>query len=350
VFTVGMVVPLSGPGGIYGPSAEAVTELAVREINADGGVLGSELRVTMIDGGSASRIMTAQVAGLLRSREIQAVAGWHISSVRNVLVPIVAKRVPYLYSALYEGGEHRSGTYCTGEVPRNQLAPALDWLHANTGARRWFVVGDDYVWPRRSYQSVVEHASQLDIIIVGHSFVRDSDAGRADSMPKLMEDIARSGCDGVLVLMVGQNAVSFNRAFARRGLDEAILRFGPLMEENTLLASGISATHGLYSAGAYYRSLTTVSSLDLVSRYAALYGSSGPALNGPAESCYEGLYALQSILHRAGSADVSATDSIIDGHSYDGPRGPVSFAGNQATQQLYMSAAAGFDFDVLAAL
>lgn len=350
MFTVGMVVPFSGPGGIYGPSAEAVTELAVQEINAEGGVLGQELRVEMIDGGSPVKAMKAHIAELLLRQEMQALAGWHISSVRNALIPIVAKRVPYVYSAVYEGGEQRSGTYCTGEVPRNQLEPAMRWLHENTGARRWFVVGDDYVWPRLSYRAVVEHASSLNITIVGHKFLSDMPDKRDRSMPKLMDNIRRSGCDGVLILMVGQNAVDFNRAFSGWGLHERILRFSPLMEENTLLASGLGATRNLYSAGAYFRSLTTRDSIDLVGRYAAMHGSFGPALNGPAESCYEGLFALRSILHRAGSADVSATDDIIDGHSYVGPRGPVSFTGNQASQQLYMSTAAGFDFDVLAAL
>ena len=350
MFTVGMVVPFAGPGGIYGPSAQAVTELAVHEINADGGVLGHEIRVEMIDGGAPLRVMKAQVAELLLRQEIQALAGWHISSVRNALIPLVAKRVPYVYSAVYEGGEQRSGTYCTGEVPGNQLEPAMQWLRENTGARRWYVVGDDYVWPRLSFKAVKERASRMKISIVGHAFLSEAPEKRTSAIPRLMDDVRRSGCDAVLMLMVGQNAVDFNRAFAEWGLHDRMLRFSPLMEENMLLASGLGATQNLYSAGAYFRSLTTGDSIGLVSRYAAMHGSSGPALNGPAESCYEGLFALRSILHRAGSVDVTATDSIIDGHSYAGPRGPVEFTGNQATQQLYLGSAAGFDFDVLASL
>ena len=34
-----MVLPFSGPGGQYGPSAQAVTELAIEDINATGGMM-----------------------------------------------------------------------------------------------------------------------------------------------------------------------------------------------------------------------------------------------------------------------------------------------------------------------
>ncbi len=39
---VAMVVPLQGPAGLFGPSCEAIGELAVHDINNTGGVLGRE--------------------------------------------------------------------------------------------------------------------------------------------------------------------------------------------------------------------------------------------------------------------------------------------------------------------
>ena len=37
---VGLVIPLQGPAGMFGPSCEASAALAVEEINADSGALG----------------------------------------------------------------------------------------------------------------------------------------------------------------------------------------------------------------------------------------------------------------------------------------------------------------------
>ena len=46
-----LVIPQSGPSGIFGPSCAASAQLAVEEINDGGGILGRELAVVTVDGG-----------------------------------------------------------------------------------------------------------------------------------------------------------------------------------------------------------------------------------------------------------------------------------------------------------
>ena len=46
---VGLVVPLQGPAGIFGPSCEAVAATALRAINAVG-ILGRQVDIEVIDG------------------------------------------------------------------------------------------------------------------------------------------------------------------------------------------------------------------------------------------------------------------------------------------------------------
>lgn len=343
--TVAMVLPLQGPGGIYAPSAEAVTELAVAEINAAGGIRGQELRTLLVDGGAPLPSIRAEVASLLGAGTIDAVSGWHISPIRDALAPVLSGRVPYLYSALYEGGEGRSGIYCTGEVPAVQLNPALGWLKQHRNARRWFVVGDDYSWPKKTFSGVREQLHALDLDIVGTAF-----SNAPERMGAVLEAVAISGADAVLVLMVGQNAALFNREFARRGLQDAMIRLSPLMEENTLLASGADATVDLYSTAAYFRSLATTDALDLLGRYQRLHGAHAPALNSPAESCYEALQAFKHIAERAASMRISDLDAAVDGADFTAGRGHVSFSGNHLRQPLYLALANGFDFEVVARL
>ena len=67
---------------------------------------------------------------------------------RQVVAPRVAGLVPYVYTALYEGGERTPGVFLTGEVPSRQLLPAMQFLSREHGVRRWAIVGNDYVWPR----------------------------------------------------------------------------------------------------------------------------------------------------------------------------------------------------------
>lgn len=343
---VAMVIPLQGPAGLFGPSCEAIAELAARELNTDGGILGREVTFEVVDGGAEPSRVAAELAGLVRSGAVDAVSGWHISSVRNALAPVLADRVPYAYTSLYEGGERRPGIFCTGETPRQQIAPALRWLRDNLGARRWFVVGDDYVWPRASAAAVRGFARELDLDIEGEAF---AGLGGGD-MARLVGRVEAARCDGVLMLLVGQDAVEFNRRFAARGLHERMVRFSPLMEENMLLASGAAATRNLFVSAAYFRSLVNADALDLLGRYVGLHGADAPALNNAAESCYEGLHTLANLVRRAGSAELPELNAAADGAAYHGPRGTVEFRGSQAGQEVHLAVADGYDFDVITRL
>lgn len=341
-----MVIPSRGPAGLYGPSCEAVAELAARELDAEGGVLGRPVAIEVVDGGRAPHHVAAEVGALLDAGRIDAVSGWHISSVRNALVPVVAGRVPYVYTSLYEGGERRPGVVCCGETPRDQIAPALRWLRDHIGVRNWFVVGDDYVWPRASTAAVRRYARELGLRIAGEAFVRLG-SGATDG---LVRRVARTPCDGVLMFLVGQDAVEFNRRFAACGLDERVVRFSPLVEENTLLAAGAEANRNLFAAAAYFRSAVSPDALDLVGRYVALHGPTAPPLNNAAESCYEGLRTLALLVRRAGTDRLPEVTAALDGLAYHGPRGTVEFRDRDARQHVQLAAADGYDFDVVTRL
>jgi ABC-type branched-subunit amino acid transport system substrate-binding protein len=346
VWRVALVIPLQGPAGLYGPSCEAIGELAADELNAAGGVLGREVTVEVIDGGAAPSAVAAEVNHLVRAGQLDAVTGWHISAVRNSLAPVLAGRVPYFYTPMYEGGERRSGIYCCGEVPRYQVRPALRWLRDNLASRHWCVVGDDYVWPRASSRAVRQYARELDLTIVDESFVQLG----SGQVQRLVDRVAATRCNGVLMLLVGQDAVEFNRRFAALGLHERMLRFSPLMEENMLMASGAPSTKNLFSSAAYFRSLATPGALDLIGRYTAKHGLGAPPLNNMAESCYEGMHAMARLTGRAGTAELRELNAAIDGVAYHGPRGTVEFRGSQAALQVYLAMANGCDFDVITRL
>lgn len=340
---VAMVVPLQGPGGVFGPSCEAVSQLVAHDLNAAGGVLGREVQIEVVDGGAEPGVVAGRIDELITAGRIDAVSGWHISSVRNALAPVVAGRVPYAYPALYEGGERRRDIYCCGETPDGQIAPALRWLRDNLGARRWFIVGDDYVWPRSSMDSVRRYARELNLDIVGGRFV---DLGSAD-MTEVVRAAMASGCDAVLMLLVGHDAVEFNRACAELGADQSFMRFSPLMDESMLLASGDAGTHRLFVAASYFRSMIGAGPMELLGRYLELHGAAAPPLSGIAESCYEGPQLLARLIHRAGRLTDIATSECV---AYESPRGTVEFRHDVTVQPVHLAVADGFDFDVLTTL
>ncbi|MEU4426338.1 substrate-binding domain-containing protein [Actinoplanes sp. NPDC024001] len=344
-FDVALVVPLRGPAGILGPSAELCAQLAAEEVNRAGGILGRELRLVPVDGGAPPPAVAAEVAALVDSGAVQGVTGWHISTVRQAIAPRVAGRVPYVYTALYEGGERTDGVFLTSETPDVQLFPAMRLLGAERAARRWYVVGNDYVWPRRTASAARRFAHGAGMSVVGEDYVPLS---TSDFGPVLRR-IERSGADAVLMLLVGTDAVRFNRAFARSG-SAGRLRLSTLMDENMLLASGATATTDLFSTAGFFASMVTRENLDLHGRYAARFGVEAPPLGSLGESCYEGVLLLAALVERAGAADVRAIGANAESVSYEGPRGLLRLRQRHVRQRIYLAQARGVEFDVLTQL
>ena len=343
---VGLLIPLQGPAGIFGPSCELCADLAVEELNAEGGVLGRELQLRVVDGGAAPGRVADEVDHLLRAGLVDAVVGWHTSAVRQTVAPRIAQRVPYVYTALYEGGEVTPGVFMTGETPQQQVLAGLRWMRRELGVRRWSVVGDDYVWPRQTARAVRRSAPACGIDVRDEIFVG---LGRTDFRATLRR-LEESQCDGVLMLMLGNDGVEFNRQFSAAGLDQRCARLSPLMDENMLLGTGATNTQRLYSTAGYFEALPTAQSLDFGGRYARRFGGEAPVLNSMGESCYEGVRLLAELARGAGSLDVARISATAHRTAYGGPRGEVRLRGQHLQQQVYLAQASGLDLDVLAAL
>ncbi|MFJ9559037.1 substrate-binding domain-containing protein [Streptomyces fuscichromogenes] len=341
-----LVVPLQGPAGVFGPSCESAARLAVEELNAVGGVLGREVRLVTVDGGAPPARVAAEVGALVSLGGVDGVVGWHTSAVRQALLPRVAGRVPYVYTAQYEGGERTPGVFLTGETDVAQLRPAMRLLAEAAGVRRWCTVGNDYVWPRVTARTARAYARECGGRVRDEVFVPLG----AEGFGPVLRRIERCEADAVLMLLVGADAARFNRAFAGYGLHQRCLRLSTHMDENILLATGADGTDGLWAAAGFFETLATAESLDFGARYAARFGVHAPVVGSLGESCFEGVRLLAALAERAGSLDVRAMCAVGDAVSYEGPRGSVRLRGNHLAQRLYLARADALDFHVVAQL
>lgn len=344
--TVALVVPLQGPAGVFGPSCELAAQLAVAELNEAGGILGRRVRLLTVDGGGEPRRVAAEVEALVSLGVVDAVVGWHISAVRRALVPRIANRVPYVYTAQYEGGERTPGVFVTGETPAIQLLPAMRLLATSAGVRRWCVVGNDYSWPRMTALAARRYARACGGSIRGEMFVP---LGTQD-FSGVLRRIERCEADAVLMLLIGADAVAFNRAFTGYGLHARALRLSTHMDENMLLATGAGATENLWAAAGYFETLATAESLDFNGRYARRFGVEAPPLSSLGESCYEGIQLLAALARQAKTLDVRTLAAVAHRVRYEGPRGRLNLRDNHVAQRIYLARADVFDFDIVAQL
>lgn len=303
---VALCAPLRGPAGIWGPSCLASAQLAQIELNRWSGIAGRQCELRIVDASEEAPDVEGTLAALVDDGAVDAIVGMCISSVRQRIVRAVAGRVPFVYTCLYEGGEASSGVYAIGETAARQLRPSIHWLSRRGHARRWMLVGNDYVWPRMSHVIARQSIAASGGEVIGEVFLPFA----AGDYGPVLDSARAARADAVLISMVGQDAVDFNREFGHAGLQRRMLRLSCAIEENQLLAIGAENTDNLYVAMGYFAALDTDANLAFKEHYHARFGKRAPALNTIGQSLYEGLHFLAALLEdrcpRPGRGYVSA--------------------------------------------
>lgn len=229
---------------------------------------------------------------LVEAGEIDALIGMHTSAVRQRVLRAVGGHIPIVYTPLYEGGETTPGVFAIGEVTARQLQPALRWLSQHRRPRRWLAVGNDYVWPHVSHRQARQYIAEAGAEMVAETYVP---FGTSD-YTEILEQVRSCQADAVLVSLVGQDAVDFNRAFGRAGLSSSILRLSCAIGENELLGIGADNADDLYVSSGYFATLDTDANLAFKERYRNHFGERAPTLNTFGQSTYEGVHFLAALL------------------------------------------------------
>jgi len=341
---LGVLVPDSGPAGLFGPSARQAAQLAADDINASGGINGEPVELRFADVGVPPAQAVEAVQRLWRAEGVQGFVGMHDSAVRAAIVGQLRGQVPYVYTAVYEGGECAPGTWVTGETPAQQLAPVIPWLAENEAASKWYLIGNDYNWPRDTNAAAQAIIAASGGEVVGEEYVP---LGSSDFDASLGR-IRSSGADAVLVTLVGGDSVGFNIAYAAFGLDAQALRLGTLIEENTIAGIGAANAGRLFASMGYFANIESDAARAYSDRIAAEFGASAAQPNGMGQSVYDGMMLMAALGNAAGSLDTAAITAIADGTGYTSARGEAVLEGNHVAQTIYLADGSSGGFEVVA--
>ncbi len=277
------------------------------------------------------------LGALVREGELDAVVGMHTSAVRSRVRAATAGRIPFVYTPLYEGGEKTPGVYAIGETPELQLLPALEAMVRQYRARRWVFVGNDCVWPRASHFQAAGALRALGGEMLADRYVPHG----CGSYRKVLEEIETLRPDAVLLSLIGQDAVRFNREFGASGLQRRVRRLSCAIEENGLLAIGAGNTDGLFVASGYFAALANDVNMAFKERYHGRFGERAPVLNALAQSVYDGMYFLAAL---AAAPEQAPRCAPLAFRSVRG----LSWRGNARVQQpVFLAEANGHFFQVV---
>ena len=343
---IGLCVPMGGLTGIWGPSALASAKLATAELNRGTGIGGRSCKLVLVDADDDAPMLESVLTELVHSGEVDALVGMHTSHVRQRVLRVIGGQIPFVYTPLYEGGECTPGVFAIGDTPDRQLQPAIAWMTQRERPRRWALLGNDYVWPHVSNRLARGYIAQCGGQVVSEQYVPLHTTDYSAQLAAFQT----AGADAVLLSLVGEDAIAFNRAFGEQRMARSTLRLSCAIEENELLAIGAENTERLYVASSYFAALATDANLAFKERYHNHFGERAPTLNSLGQSTYEGVHFLASLFERGLFERSQWGLSGKQPLAYQSAREGIYSGEGTSLAPVYMAVAEGHVFRVLGRL
>src|SRR5687768_7000940 len=148
---VGILHSLSGTMAISETSLKDVALMTIEQINAAGGVKGRKLEPVVVDPASNWPLFAEKARELLQKEGVAVTFGCWTSVSRKSVLPVFEELNGLLfYPVQYEGEESSYNVFYTGAAPNQQAIPAVEYLMSKEGggAKKWVLLGTDYVYPR----------------------------------------------------------------------------------------------------------------------------------------------------------------------------------------------------------
>lgn len=324
VVRVGALYALSGAAQAYGLSARRGVELAVAEINAQGGVLGRPVEVLFEDEGTPERAITT-VQRLVHKEGVDFLLGIDSSAVAEAVVPLL----PHLRRILMV--THAATPRITMELfnpfvfrcslAAHQHARAGALLVASLPHRHWTTLGPNYSFGYFSWAYFSRYLKELkpDVEFTRQTFFHPP--GWGDLMPWIREVIQLKP-DAVWVSSWGGDLVQLIRQGQAAGLFKACavyMELGGALE--VLEALGHEMPAGL-RVGTRYWFLWSNGEVNrrFVEAFYSRYGHY-PSYN--AQNAYVGMHLLASAANAVGTLEPAALIEQLEGMEWEAPMGHI---------------------------
>ena len=167
---IGAVLPFSGGVELYGQQAKLGLDLAVKDINAAGGILGRPIEVIYADDKTRPASAAAATHELIERDGVVAVVGPITSANLNAIAPVAESlKTPLLYATNFEGGKCSRYVFAFSTVPNQELGQLLPYMNQTFG-NSYFLLGADRVWPHQMFDIAQPLIEKLGGKVVGTQF------------------------------------------------------------------------------------------------------------------------------------------------------------------------------------
>jgi urea transport system substrate-binding protein len=312
---IGVVHSLTGTMAVSEKSLVDGVQLAVEEINAQGGLLGHRLEMVVADGKSDPNVFAAEAERLIDKEHVQVLFGCWTSASRKAVKPVVEKyRHLLFYPVQYEGMEQSANILYTGAAPNQQIVPGTRWAMREFGARV-YLLGSDYIFPRTANIIIRDLVNAYGGTVLGERYLP---LGSAE-VDAIITDIAEKKPDVVLNTLNGDSNGVFFSALVKAGLSNLPLVSFSVEESGMLAWRGGQLTRH-YGVWSYFQSLPSDGNQQFVNAYRARFGAD-KVISDPTEAAYVGVKLWAQAVREVNSSEPARVNPALLRQSIKSPSG-----------------------------
>uniref|UniRef100_UPI0038B6423D urea ABC transporter substrate-binding protein n=1 Tax=Zavarzinia marina TaxID=2911065 RepID=UPI0038B6423D len=321
--TVGILHSVTGTMAISETGSVQAEKLAIDQINAMGGVLGRKIKYIQEDGASDWPTFAEKAKKLLVQDKCASVFGCWTSASRKAVLPVFEQYNGMLYyPTFYEGLEQSKNVIYTGQEATQQIIAGLDWVVKEKGAKSFYLLGSDYIWPRTSNKIARKHIENfLKLKVVGEEYfpLGHTQFNSAINKIKLKKP------DVIYAIIVGGSNVAFYKQLKAAGFDlenkQTLLTIS--VTEDEILGIGGENIVGAYACMKYFQSLDNENNKKFVSAFKEMWGKD-IVIGDVTQAAYLGPWLWKLTVEKAGSFDIDKVAAASPGIEFTGaPEGYV---------------------------
>ncbi|CEJ45313.1 urea ABC transporter substrate-binding protein [Umezakia ovalisporum] len=323
---VGILHSLSGTMAISEKSVVDAEQLAIKEINSGGGVLGKQIVSIVEDGASNWDTFREKATKLIEQDQTAVIFGcWTSASRKNVKPVFESKNHMLWYPVQYEGQECSKNIFYTGAAPNQQIEPSVDWLLKNKG-KQFFLVGSDYVFPRTANTIIKAQLQALGGTTVAEDYLPLGNVEVTPIISKIKQALPNGGV--IYNTLNGDSNVAFFKQLKGAGLTaDKYPSMSVSIAEEEVKAIGVEYLQGHYAAWNYFQTVDTPANKKFVEAFKKEYGAER-VINDPMEAAYIAVYLWKQAVEKAGTTDLDKVRVAAYGQTIDAPEGKVTMNTN----------------------
>jgi urea transport system substrate-binding protein len=341
---IGAVLPFSGGVEIYGRQAKLGLDLAVKEINAGGGILGRPVAVIYEDDKTDPAAAVEAAHKLVQRDGVLALVGPITSRNLDAIAPVAeSTKTPLFYATNYEGGKCSRYVFSFSTVPNQELAQLLPYMNRTFG-KTYFMLGADRTWPHKMFAASQPMIDKLGGRVVGEEFT----TGRETDFSPLIARIAATKAKVLLFALKGDGLNFIPQADDRGLLKDTTVAFLGLSEadlgvfggkgQNMFVVVPFVASSDKPAVKAFVAKIKAEAGADVtVSNYVMTH--------------YNALIAMKAAIEKAGKVDKESMIDALEGLTIKSPTGPLTIGKNHhATMDMFLAKTQGRDLVTVKAL